>query len=156
LAHKIDHADTLGPPAIKIAGFQLWIHSRQFPDAQDYWDGNWLNVTAHCGANGASVWACGAILMIADIAHLAADCERLYEGRQEQAILQPCEPNLLVSVRSSDRLGHLTMHVEITNDHMTQQHTFDFEIDQSYLPSLIAQCKAILEDFPVRGNPDGV
>jgi uncharacterized protein DUF6980 len=22
----------LGPPAVKIAGFQLWVHGRQFPD----------------------------------------------------------------------------------------------------------------------------
>jgi hypothetical protein len=54
--------DSLGPPALQVVGFQLWIHGRQFPDAQDCWDGNWLRVTAHCGANGATVWASGAIV----------------------------------------------------------------------------------------------
>ena len=67
------NADSLGPPALNIVGFQLWVHGRQFPNAQDYWDGNWLNVTAHCGANGASVWASGAIVMVADLARWATE-----------------------------------------------------------------------------------
>ena len=32
----------------------FWVHGWQFPEAQDLWDGNWLNVTAHCGQSGAS------------------------------------------------------------------------------------------------------
>ena len=47
----------LGEPALRIAGFQLWVHGYQFPDSNDYWDGNWLRVTVHCGAAGASVCA---------------------------------------------------------------------------------------------------
>jgi hypothetical protein len=67
----------LAPPALKIAGFQLWIHGRQFPNAQDYWDGHWRNVTVHCGASGASVWTSGAIVMVSDQARLATECEAL-------------------------------------------------------------------------------
>ena len=45
----------LGKPDLRVAGFQLWVHGREFPDAQDEWDGNWLRLTAHCGeAAGAS------------------------------------------------------------------------------------------------------
>jgi len=44
-----DHAAKLGMPDLKLEGLQIWIHGRQFPDAADYWDGNWLRVTAHCG-----------------------------------------------------------------------------------------------------------
>ena len=51
------YAEKLDVPDIKLAGLQIWIHSRQFPDTDDFWDGNWLNITAHCGADGASVWA---------------------------------------------------------------------------------------------------
>ena len=149
------NAEMLGPPALKIVGFQLWTHGRQFPDAQDDCDGNWLTVTVHCGANGASVWASGAILMVSDLARWATECENLDKRRQGEANLQPSEPNLLVSLRSSDRLGRVFMRVEITPDHMTQQHRFDFEIDQSYLPSLIAQCRAIIAEFPVRGEGVG-
>jgi hypothetical protein len=149
------NADSLGQPALKMVGFQLWIHGRQFPTAQDYWDDNWLNVTAHCGACGASVWASGALVMVSDIERWATQCKTLYESGQGEAVLQPCEPNLLVCLRSSDRLGHILMRVEITPDHMTQQHRIDFEIDQSYLPSLMAQCRAIIEEYPIRGEIGG-
>jgi hypothetical protein len=54
--------DNLGEPDLKLAGFQLWVHSRQFPQEEDYWDGNWVNVTAHCAGKGASVWVRGAII----------------------------------------------------------------------------------------------
>jgi hypothetical protein len=29
-------------PDLKLDGFSLWVFGRQFPDANDYWDGNWL------------------------------------------------------------------------------------------------------------------
>jgi hypothetical protein len=149
------NADLLGPPALKVVGLQLWIHGRQFPDSQDYWDGNWLNATAHCGANGASVWASGAIIMVSDVVRLLVECEALYQSRDGEALLQPLEPNLLVTLRSSDRCGHILMRVEITPDHMTQEHRMDFEIDQSHLPSLMAQCRAIIEEYPIRGHASG-
>ena len=149
------NANSLGPPALRLAGLQLWIHGRQFPDAHDHWDGNWLNVTAHCGAQGASVWASGSIIMVSDLGRWAAQCEKLYETGQGEAALQPCEPNLSVSLRASDRLGHINMRVEITPDHMTQQHRIDFEVDQSYLPPLLAQCRAIMAKYPIRGEVGG-
>src|SRR5438034_8814078 len=113
-AHTVD---MLGPPALKIAGLQLWVHGRQFPEANDYWDGNWLNVTAHCGANGASIWALGAIVMVTDIARWIAECEELYKRLQGEATLDPCEPNLHVTIRALDGRGHMTMRVQITPEH---------------------------------------
>ena len=88
--------DTLGPAALKVVGFQLWVHGRQFPDVQDKWDADWLNVTAHCGANGASVLISGAILMTTDIEHWAAQYQRLYQEGSGEALLDPSEPNLRI------------------------------------------------------------
>jgi len=28
--------EDLGEPDLKIAGFQLWVHGRQYPDSEDY------------------------------------------------------------------------------------------------------------------------
>ncbi len=44
------------------------------------------------------------------------------------------------------------MRVRITPDNLTQSHSFEFEIDQSYLPGVIAQCGDVLFRFPVRGE----
>ena len=47
--------EELGKPDLTVAGFQLWVHGRQYPDSQEYYDANWLRVTADTGAAGASV-----------------------------------------------------------------------------------------------------
>lgn len=144
----------LGEPDLVVAGFQLWVHGREFPESEDYYDGNWLRVTAHCGAPGASVWAQGAILMVTDIAGFGDKCAALLNGDIESAALNPLEPNVKVLLESVDRLGHVRAYVEITSDHLTQIHRFEFEVDQSYLPGVIRKCSAIVHQYPIRGQQD--
>lgn len=143
--------EDLGRPALKIAGFQLWVHGRESPEAEDYDDGNWLRVTAHCGASGASVWAQGAILMVTDIAGFGDQCASMLRGTSNTAALDPLEPELKVSLRALDRLGHVRAKVEITPDPLVQSHQMEFEVDQSYLPDIIKQCLAIVQEYPIRG-----
>ena len=140
----------LGPPALKIAGFQLWVHSRQFPERTDLWDGNWLNITAHCGAKGANIVISGAILTTMDIERFSTECEKLYKNSQTEALLDPLEPTLQLSLMASDRLGHIQMTVKITPDHLCQKHEVKFGIDQTFLPAIISECRAILETYPVK------
>ena len=144
----------LGEPALKVAGFQLWVHGRALPESQDYYDGNWLRVTAHCGASGASVWAQGAILMVTDIAGFGDQCVAMLAGDSKSAALDPLEPEVKVSLEAADRLGHIRAQVEITPDHLAQAHRFDFEVDQSYLPGIIQQCTAIVKEYAIRGQRD--
>ncbi len=61
------------------------------------------------------------------------------------------KPNLS-AVLETISLGYITMDVSITPDHRTQKHWFQFAIDQSHLPTLIAQCRSILEAYPIRGE----
>jgi len=150
MSQRVTPAD-LGEPDLKIAGFQLWVHGRQFPDNQDYDDGNWLRVTAHCGGSGASVWAQGSILMVTDIAGFSEQCTAMLEGKAQSANLEPFEPELKVSLETADRLGHIRTQIEITPDHLTQSHWFEFEIDQSYLADIIQECADIIKKYPIRG-----
>jgi hypothetical protein len=78
-------SEHLGQPSVRLAGFQLWVHG-QFPDAQDKWDGNWLNVTAHCGQAGGSVWATGAILDTISLLRFRDELERLHRTRSGEAV----------------------------------------------------------------------
>lgn len=152
MSEKVTPED-LGEPDLKVAGFQLWVHGRQFPEAEDYYDGNWLHVTAHCGASGASVWAQGAILMVTDIAGFGDRCAALLNGDTTSAALDPLEPELNLSLEAVGHLGHVLARVEITPDHLAQAHRFEFEVDQSYLPGIIRQCSAIVQEYPIRGEP---
>jgi hypothetical protein len=142
--------DDFGEPDLGFAGFQLWVHGHQFPEAEDYSDGDWLRVTAHCGASGASVWAQGAILMVTDIARFGDRCAAMLGGTAATAALDPFEPDLKVLIEISDGLGHIRARVEITPDHLMQAHRFAFEIDRSFLPSIIRQCSTIVEKYPIR------
>lgn len=151
MTHTVAPLD-LGEPALKVACFQLWVHGRQFPGSEDDDDGNWLRVTAHCGASGASIWAEGAILMVTDIAGFGNQCAAMLGGDCKAAVLDPLEPELRVSIETADLLGHLRAQVDITPDHLAQAHRFEFEVDQSYLRGIIQQCLAIVKEYPIRGT----
>lgn len=110
--------EQLGPPSVSLKAFQLWVHSRQFPEAQDQWDGNWLNVTVHCGQSGASVWASGAILDSIGLVRFRDELKRLHQTLSGEAVLESHEPKIRVRVAASDRAGHLAVRTEITPDHL--------------------------------------
>jgi hypothetical protein len=143
--------EQLGPPSVRLGAFKLWVHGRQFPEAQDRWDGNWLNVTAHCGQAGASVWATGAILDTIGLLRFRDELERLHQTLSGEAVIESPEPNVVVRVAAADGAGHLRVRVEVSPDHLAQGHWFEFEIDQSYLPAVVAQLESVLVAFPVRG-----
>lgn len=143
--------EKLGKPDLQLSGLQIWIHGRQFPAAEDYWDGNWINVTAHCGADGASVWVSGNIIHLSEIRHLQTGVESVYQELKGKAELPCMEPELSV-VLEAKNLGQIEMVVEITPNNLCQSHTFTFEIDQSYLPAFIKECEAVLSKYPVKGS----
>jgi hypothetical protein len=143
----------LGQPDIELKGLQIWIHARQFPNEDDYWDGNWLNVTAHCSTHEASVWTSGPILHVPDLIRWLADLEVMNQRVSGAANLVSVEPELSVEL-SMNGLGHIRMKVEITPDHMTQEHSFEFEFDQSYLEGVINSMRTVLKKYPLKGKPD--
>lgn len=146
-------SEQLGEPDLKIGGFQLWIHSREREDSVDYYDGNWLNVTAHCGGSGADVWTSGNFILLQEIEMLQSGLVPLYETLQGKMSLECMEPELRIAVETGP-LGHAEVEVQLTPDHLSQQHSFRFEVDQSDIGQLIKQCKKALVDRPIRGRND--
>jgi hypothetical protein len=62
------------------------------------------------------------------------------------------EPNLHVELTAQSG-GRVAVELSITADHLTHSHRFTDNIDQTYLPPIIAACETILAKFPVR-EPD--
>jgi len=145
------YTENLGVPDIKLGGLQIWIHSLEFPESEESWESNWLNATAHCGAKNASVWVSGSILRNSEIADWLVALEKLNETLSGEANLDMLEPELNVTL-TIKQLGGILIEVEITPDQFTQRHSFEFEIDQSYLNGLISSCRKILLRFPIKGN----
>jgi hypothetical protein len=143
--------NNLGTPDIEIAGLEIWVHGNQFPGSGDYWDGNWMNITAKCTSKNAIVWVSGSILHLPDLLHLMTTSEQLYKNLKGKAELPCIEPELYVKLEATN-LGQINMTIEITPDHLNQEHRFAFEIDQSYLPKLISGCKKVLNRYSVKGK----
>jgi hypothetical protein len=138
-------------PDLKLGGFSLWVFGRQFPAANDYWDGNWLNVRAQAEAPGASVVAQGAIVRTSELADFVEQLESLCTNLVGEAALYCMEPNLQIVLRG-DALGHVAAKVMITPDLVTQSHEFKFDLDQSYLGPFLNGCRSVLSRWPVRAE----
>ena len=72
----------------------------------------------------------------------------LSKGKADEAWLGAIEPELKVTIKRTDQLGHFSMHVEITPDYLNQQHSFEFEIDQTYFSEIVRQCQRIVARYP--------
>lgn len=83
-----------GPADIELSGLGLWFHHRQFPEAQDYWDGNWLITTAICSAEGAHVWVNGPDVHLSEIEQWAEETQAVHTGTRTEASLECIEPAL--------------------------------------------------------------
>jgi hypothetical protein len=142
------HAN-LNEPDLKVGGLTIWVHGRQFPAAQDYWDGNWLQVTARYDSVRSVVWTTGPIVRLDELLAFADGCESLYDTLSGLAKLDCMEPNLGATLTATTN-GHIDAHVHITPDHIREKHEFNELLDQTFLPSIIAQCRQILIAHPPR------
>lgn len=146
--------EQLGEAEITVGTLRIWIHKRQFPESEDFWDGNWVEATAHCSAEGAEVWVNGPIVHLSELKAWADDCEQMYETLSGQANLQCMEPYLDVQM-NAEKAGQITMRVSITADNLHQKHQFEFAIDQTYLPAIVSGCCGVLQEFPIRRTSNG-
>lgn len=141
--------DRLSEPDLGLAGLQLWVHGPDTVDAGGYDD--WLRVTVHCGAHGASVWASGEIVQLGDLRGWIESVGHLHRELSGVARLAPLEQNLSVLLQI-DRTGGIEMEVEITPDPGSQSHRFRFDIDQTYLPPFLKQGRKLLDRYPPPGG----
>ena len=140
-------------PTIELGDFQLAVHRRQFPDAHDRWDGNWLHVTAQCLQAGALVAVSGPILEAADVQRFRDELVAVAEAQAGSAELGGSEPNIVVRVTAAAAFGDLRVRVELTPDPQSQGHWFAYPLDRSYVGQAIRQLDAVLALFPVLGRP---
>lgn len=147
---RISH-EKLGKPDLQFACLSIWIYGRENEDSTDFWDGNWLRVLVHVGSSASDVWASGSILHLSELSSWLGGLRKLHDELAGTAELSCVEPNLGAKV-TLDALGRGTLIVQITADHLSEQHTFTTHIDQSYLPDVIRSLQQILEQYPLRGE----
>ena len=148
---KKTYVKDLREPDLSFSGFKMWIFGRQFPESSDSWDGNWLVARAFCESIGSQTLVQGPIIHLSEIHQWLADLKKLHAAVQGEAALQCMEPYLKAKV-VLDKIGNGELIVNITPDHLKEKHEFIFEVDQSYLPKVISDLKAIIENYPIKGT----
>jgi len=143
-------ADDDGPD-MKLGGLSLWVETRERPDDDDYWDGNWLVIRATVEAPGSFVELRGPWLRTDEVASFLTEVEAMSRDLRGRAVLAPIEPAIKVALEMN-ATGQIAVDVEATPDHLSQRHSFDFGCDQSYLPEIIRDCRKILLRFPIKGS----
>ena len=138
-------------PDIQIEKLSIWVDARQFENAVDRDDGNWLIVRCVYKNENSEARASGAFLMTTDIERFMNECKDMNTHLSGEASLNSCEDNLDIKMKM-EKMGRIESEISITNDHMQEDHRYTIPMDQSYLNSIISQCKEVILRFPVRGN----
>jgi hypothetical protein len=144
----------LGDPDIKVGRLCIRVHGRQFPESQDFWDSNWLSVTAEYKGLGSRVTAHGAFIHLGELSGFLGQLETLNDVLKGEAVLGCMEPNLRVEMHAKS-LGHIEVKTTLTPDHMTESHGFTEQIDQTFLPGILEGLRLVMSRYPVR-EPDKV
>jgi hypothetical protein len=145
-----------GEPSIALGPLKIWVVGRPFPHAGDYWESNWLDVVARCEGAGSRVEVAGRFLHLGEVRTWKNDLASFQERLDGQLDMATMEPTLKVAIRAkSSKTGHLDCTVALTGDHLTEEHRFALEIDQSYLPGLVRQLGAVLREYPIQDEQLG-
>jgi hypothetical protein len=137
--------------SIALGPLKIWISGRQFPNHQDYWDGNWLNATALCEGNGSRVQVNGSFIHLSELKKWKEDLQEFQKTLKGSVELPTMEPTLGVKIEGrKSATGHLNCKIAITGDYIAETHQFIFDIDQSYLLGLLSQLVSVLREYPIR------
>jgi hypothetical protein len=136
-------------PDFHIAGLRLWIEGYHYAESTDYWDGNWMQVSAEYQSANSRVAVAGPIVHLSEITTLHSGCEKLMARTVEEAGLYCMEPNLKIELWAVPN-GQVIGKVRITPDHKSEMHDFGFALDEAALTELLASCARVLEKFPLR------
>ena len=139
--------ETLGPPDIKIFGFQFWVHGREFPDAQDYCDGNWLRMTAYCDEEA---WVSGSYVTAGEMQGWLNTCINLLEKNEGTAGLKCLEPELDIHMTAKPE-ERVEMIVTIKHQPYDREHKCKYHLKTSDLTKMIQDLKLITEKYPILG-----
>ncbi|MEN5177588.1 hypothetical protein D3C73_1005210 [compost metagenome] len=144
-------ADYDDKPDLKLGGLSLWAESKERPNDDDDWDGNWLVIRARVDAPGSSVELRGPWLRTDEVASFLTEVETMSRDMHGKATLAPIEPAIKATLEMGS-LGQIAVYVEASPNHLEQRHSFNFGCDQSYLPEIIRGCRKILLRFPIKGS----
>ena len=125
---------------------------RTYPDAPDFWDGNWLSAKVRAASHGLQ-GAMEAQFRVDELMALGTRLSDLHRTLTGQLEFWPMEPHLKLTFQMG-KGGGLRVYVELQPD-MADPARLAFELclDQTFIPGIVEQLGTDLEPFPQRGQP---
>ena len=125
---------------------------RSHPGANDYWDGNWVNVVIDIVVGGFR-GSLGACLFSEDFVHLHQGLSKLHSSLSGRYEFEAMEEQLTLQI-FGDGKGHFEINgVVIDQAANGNQLHFSFDVEQTCLPNVLAELDEIIRQFPVKGFP---
>ena len=126
---------------------------RAHPDADDYWDGNWLRTVLDVSA-GYFAGSVAVDLRADELKDLREQLATLYEASEGEASFTTME-NWVEILFHRDSLGHVQVRGEVSDNpgRMGNSLRFQYALDQTFLPPIIDALDAAEASWPVIGRP---
>lgn len=142
---------------INIGDLSILVHGYEFPDIQDYWGGNWLEVDVWCESQGKRVGFSGRpCLRVSELAQFRRELKKLAKQRRDTAGLKPLEPYLGVKIRREAITDRISVSVSMRLKQSKDIHSFQFTCDVQQVNGWIGEINAVLKAFPQRGDISNV
>ena len=156
---KRDFVSETEPRTIRLGGndaeyLLLTIHRREFAGSTDYWDGNWLICSVEIAASSFSGSHSNRCLRNDDLSRFLAGLVALNDRLKGEAVLDTMEEWFRLGLIGDGR-GHVQATGFLRDDFVEPNELrFRLSFDQTYLAPLIAQCRDVLEAYPIVGQPN--
>lgn len=95
---------------VSMGEFKLWVDRRGHPEATDYWDGNWLVITAAFITKYCVVYCEGNILHGSDVAHSLDAARQMHESLEGKFAFSTLDPGFELEF-SALRQGQIDLSV---------------------------------------------
>ena len=144
-----------GPLEFRVAGdgaeLVVSVKAYQHPTCDDYWDGNWLLADLRIRLLGFRA-AFEMSVRSPELKAFLSELERMNQTLTGSARYEMMEPSLtlngIIGKRGTIEWTGVAQHPLGSSNELS----FEFESDQSYLDNLIDSLKVVLHRFPIKGK----
>jgi hypothetical protein len=128
------------------------IKCRNYPDSNDYWDGNWINSDIEASVPGYRVSFNGN-LRAEELVFFLRSLKKMNQSLSGFSEFTSIEG--VINIRGEiNKTGQVEWTGKTTYPvGIGATLTFSFVSDQSFLPNLISELELVTKEFPVKGNP---
>jgi hypothetical protein len=142
---------------INLPPLTILVKSREFPEDNSYWSGNFLEVRAECREGAVRAVVEGPYIHVSELKLWLEDLENLRNHVVSEAVLECLEPliKIKIAIASEDAINCEVSLIENLIAGVTpHEFDFSFQISLDAVDSAIGQLRCVLEKYPLKNALD--